>query len=141
MDNCPNAPHIGSWPPRLAALIAAGYLAASAGGSHPIPATAANWDIEIASAGAHPVTAIVYGREAGLHIVRVPAASAPADERRRVAARLGAGDVYLVSLGRDPLAVETAAPAGAPPMRLGARSRFVKLSQHGGRTSVQTGWR
>ena len=145
----PVAPAIGSGLRRrlltlaaiIAALGAAAYLAAAAARSDPTPATAASWDIEIASAGAHPVTAFVYGREAGLHLVRVPAASAPAAERRRVAARLGAGDVYLVSLGADPLTVETAAPAGAPPMRLGARSRFVTLSQKGGRTSVRTGWR
>ncbi len=34
------------------------------------------WNVELMAAGRRPVTALVYGAEAGLHLVRVPAAAA-----------------------------------------------------------------
>jgi hypothetical protein len=99
------------------------------------------WNVELSSAGTEPVTALAYGSEAGLHLVRVPGRNAPADERRRIPVRLSAGNVYLVSLGWHDLNLSTRSPAGAPPMRLTAHARFVTLFQSPGETGVRTSWR
>ena len=91
------------------------------------------------SAGSRPVTALVFGEEAGVHLVTVPAADGSA-EPRRLPTRLAAGDVYMVSLGWDDLSVASASPKGSEPMRFGAQGRFVKLFKDGRQTGIRTWW-
>jgi hypothetical protein len=98
------------------------------------------WNIELASNGARPVTALVFGQDAGVHLVRVPVAGSAPDERSRIPVRLARGNVYLMSLGRDGLDVSTASPPGAPPVAFTAHARFVKLVKSPRATGIQTGW-
>jgi hypothetical protein len=98
------------------------------------------WNIELASNGTRPVTALVFGQDAGIHLVRVPVAGSAPDERGRIPVRLARGNVYLMSLGRDGLDVSTASPPGSPPMAFTAHARFVKLVKSPRATGIQTGW-
>jgi hypothetical protein len=100
----------------------------------------AEWNLELTSAGPHPVTALVFGEESGIHLVRVPASGTPDGDRRHLPVRLAAGDVYLLSLGRDELQVSTAAPSREAPIGLSARARFVTLYRTADATGVRTGW-
>jgi hypothetical protein len=102
--------------------------------------SAAQWDLQLASAGAQPVTALVFGREAGIHLVQLPAAGGSAELRRSIPVRLGQGSVYMVSLGRERLGISAASPPGAAPMQFVADGRFVKLLQTPEITGVRTGW-
>lgn len=102
---------------------------------------AATWNVELSSAGAHPVTALVFGKEAGVHLVSIPGTDATPEERRRIPARLAAGNVYMVSLGRSDLHVHTASPPGTPPMAFAAQARFVQLFKSKGGTGIRTSWR
>jgi hypothetical protein len=122
------------------ALLAALLWRRSSPVSAPITAVGARWNVDLASAGGRPVTALVFGREAGVHVVRVPAAGASEEEQRRVSARLANGDVYMVSLGREVLSVHSKSPAGTAPMAFTARARFVKLYHTPQATGIRTGW-
>ena len=106
----------------------------------PAATAGARWNVDLASAGVRPVTALVFGVEAGVHLVRVPAAGASEEERRRVPARLAAGDVYMVSLGREALSVHSTSPTGSAPMAFTARARFVRLYHTPRATGIRTGW-
>jgi hypothetical protein len=109
-------------------------------GSTAATSSAAQWDLQLASGGAQPVTALVFGQEAGIHLVQVPASGGSAELRRSIPVRLGQGNVYMVSLGRDRLEISAASPRGAVPMRFAAEGRFVKLVHTSGATGVRTGW-
>jgi hypothetical protein len=109
--------------------------------SSPPASAGASWNVELTSTGAKPVTALVFGREAGVHLVRIPDASATPEERRRVPARLAAGDVYMVSLGWSQLDVHTSSPKGTAPMTFGAQARFVRLFKDTRGTGIRTSWR
>ena len=124
----------------VAALIAAALWPRSAPVTDRRTGGAGLWNVELASSGARPVTALVFGEEAGVHLVRLPAAGATEEERRRIPVRLARGDVYMVSLGRPGLDVRSASPPGTPPMRFTARARFVKLFRDQRGTGVRTGW-
>lgn len=102
---------------------------------------APRWNVELSSTSRHPVTALVFGREAGLHFVSVPGTDASGEERRRIPARLGAGDVYMMSLGWSPLQVHTSSPRGTAPMSFSARARFVTLFVEPRGTGIRTSWR
>lgn len=107
-----------------------------------LPAGAApRWNVELSSTGRHPVTALVFGKEAGVHLVSVPGTDATADERRRIPARLGNGDVYMVSLGWSPLEVHATSPRGTAPMSFAAQARFVRLFAEQRGTGISTSWR
>ena len=101
------------------------------------------WTIDVMSNGAHPVRALAYGREAGLHIITVPPKDAPIGDRRSVPARLGQGDVYLLSLGWSNLAVATSAPEGlrGGPIELTASARMLRFYRNATGTFVRTSWR
>ena len=99
------------------------------------------WNIELMAAGRRPVTALVYGAEAGLHLVRVPAAAAGGAEPRVIPARLGESELYMMSLGWAPLEVRASSPPGTTPMSWSAQARFVQAYQDERGTGVQTSWR
>lgn len=128
---------------RFLARVMAG-LAATAWprGSKPTAVTrpAPEWNVELSSAGSAPVIALVYGQEAGVHVVRIPGSEAAAGERRRIAARLARGDVYMVSLGARGLQVHTQGPPGSNVVSMSATARFVKLSERAEGTGIRTGW-
>jgi hypothetical protein len=109
-------------------------------GSTAATSSVAQWDLQLASGGAQPVTALVFGHEAGIHLVQLPAAGGAAELRRSIPVRLGQGDVYMVSLGRNRLEISAASPPGSVPMRFAAEGRFVKLVHTSEATGVRTGW-
>src|SRR5690606_20282965 len=104
-------------------------------------ATTAPWEFELAADGLGPGLALALSREAGLHIVHVPAAGDPNAEPTRLPVRLLEADLYLVSLGWSPLEMRTRAPSGADPMAFGATGRFIKAYHTAERTGVRTSWR
>ena len=106
----------------------------------PSGAPAPEWAIGLTSSGAAPVSALVFGKEAGIHLVRIPGSSAPPEEQRRVLARLASGEVYMVSLGGRELRVSSKGPPGSGVIAMAATGRFVKLYQRPGITGISTGW-
>ena len=102
-------------------------------------ASSPSWSVELSSAGHRPVTVLAYGREAGIHLLRVPPASSP-DQRRVVSARLAAGELHLLSLGLSSLRVRTSAPPGSGLIELGAEGRTVTIFQSQAGTGVRAGW-
>lgn len=128
-----------------AAMIACGAYALWHGArtlpAPPPPSRSASWNVELSSTGSNPVTALVFGREAGLHLVEVPGANGSLEERRRIPARIGAGNVYMVSLGWSPLNVHTVSPPGTPFMAFSAQARFVQLYASPNETGIRTSWR
>lgn len=83
------------------------------------------WDVTMTSGGARSVVALVYGKDAGLHVIRVPASS-KASGSALLSAKLGEAPLYVVSLGRAPLDVRAIAPAAAQSMSWTARGRFIQ---------------
>src|SRR5688572_29568810 len=76
----------GSWPSPLPVrralrrwILVAGLLGV-VWALRPSPGAAAStapaWDVELSSTGSKPVMALVVGKEAGLHVVRIPASDA-----------------------------------------------------------------
>ena len=110
--------------------------------SRPFAAGAAPaWSVEITAAGDRQVMALIYGKEAGLHLVRVPAASAG----RAVApvvipARLAEGELHMVSLGWSGLMARASSPAGTTPVAWMAEGRIITGFQGPRGTGVRTSW-
>lgn len=99
----------------------------------------ATWSIEVAATGSRPLTVLAYGREVGLHLVRVPSESS-GDPARLIPARLADAELHLISLGWSSLSVRTSGPLGSPVTSLSARSRAVTIFQTPERTGVRSGW-
>ena len=93
------------------------------------------WDIRINSGGARSVVVLAYGREAGLHLVRVPS-SQGSSPSGLLSAKVGPSALYLISLGRAPLEVSASAPSGQT--RWKARGRVVKAFMDNRGTGVRT---
>ena len=106
----------------------------------PPDALAPEWTIGLTSSGTAPVSALVVGKEAGIHLVRLPGTDAPEAEQRRVVARLARGNVYMLSLGIRGLRVSSKGPPGSGVVAMGATGRFVKLYQRPDATGISTGW-
>lgn len=114
-------------------LVAAAFLLWPKGAV--VPAAGA-WDLEIASNSSHTTTALVFGRNAGLHVLSVPSresGKAPA----RILANIREGDVWFVGLGRSALQVEARAPAGET-MAFTATARVIRTVHGNGMTGVRT---
>jgi hypothetical protein len=90
--------------------------------------------------GDRPATALIFGDEVGVQLVRVPPATESKDAARLILARLLKGDVHIVSLGLSSLLVEASAPKGAPKMSWGAHGRLITAFQHNKETGVRAGW-
>jgi len=97
------------------------------------------WTIEMTSATDQPVTALVYGPEAGLHLFRVPGAS-DVTHPRTVPARLGQGELHAMSLGWSPLRLRASAPRGVRPMSWSSTSRTATAFQNADGIGVRTSW-
>ena len=102
-------------------------------------ATAPVWSIEVAATSQGPVTVLAYGREVGLHLVRVPS-ELSGDPARVIPARLSDAELHLISLGWSSLSVRTTGPVGSPVKSLSAQSRAVTIFQTPERTGVRAGW-
>lgn len=100
---------------------------------------APSWNVEVTTTGAEPVTVIAYGREAGFHVVRVPA-DGSGDPARVIPARIADAELHLISLGWSGLKVRTMSPAGVPRVVLDASSRSVTIYQTPTQMGVRTGW-
>lgn len=101
--------------------------------------TSPAWSVEVAATGRGPVTVLAYGREVGLHLVRVPSEGS-GDPARVIPARLADAELHLISLGWSSLSVRTTGPDGSPVRALSARSRAVTIFQTPERTGVRSGW-
>jgi len=95
------------------------------------------WDVRMTSGGARSVVALVYGKEAGLHLIRVPA-SANGSQPALLSAKLGEAPLYVVSLGRAPLEVTAIAPAADQSISWAARGRFIQSFIDSRGTGVRT---
>lgn len=115
----------------LATLLARPLVTASS--------TAPVWSVEVAASGRGPVTVLAYGREVGLHLVRVPSEGS-GDRARVIPARLADAELHLISLGWSSLSVRTTGPSGSPVKALSAQSRAVTIFQTPELTGVRTGW-
>jgi hypothetical protein len=82
------------------------------------------WDMKMTSGGSQSVVALVYGKEAGLHLLRVPSSKGTAPAL--LSSRVGNSPLYMISLGRAPLAVEAVAPPGLPIKKWSARGRVIQ---------------
>lgn len=106
----------------------------------PVGGIAPTWMIEVTTTSATPTTALLYGRDVGVQLVRVPARRGSADEPRLVPARLAKGELHLISLGLASLHVHASAPQGAQPMKFDATSPIITAFHHPRAIGVRTGW-
>jgi hypothetical protein len=95
------------------------------------------WDVRINSGGARSVVVLAYGREAGLHLFRVPAASRQTPTSGLLSAKVGPSPLYLISLGRAPLEVSAVAPA-PDHVSWKARGRVIQAFKDNRGTGVRT---
>jgi hypothetical protein len=123
------------------AIVAAGFVYVAGRIATPLATTsgAPSWNVEVTTRGAEPITVIAYGREAGFHVVRVPA-DGSGDPARVIPARIADAELHLISLGWSGLKVRTMSPEGAPRVVLDASSRSVTIYQTPTQTGVRTGW-
>ena len=116
-----------------ASVVALGALAALwPTPSDAIPVARA-WDIKVSSGGTHSVVAFVYGKEAGLQLVRIP----PKGASRLIPARLGEAPVLMVSLGWSEIVATGDAPPGERPMSWSASGRVVQAYSNNRGTGVR----
>lgn len=91
------------------------------------------WDINVSSGDTRSIVALVYGKEAGLQLVRIP----PRGSSRSVPARLGEAPVFMVSLGWSGIVATGKAPPGERPMSWSAAGRVVQAFSNGQGTGVR----
>jgi hypothetical protein len=91
------------------------------------------WEIKVSSAGTRSVVAFVYGKEAGLQLVRIP----PKGSSRSIPARLGEAPVFMVSLGWSGIVATGVAPPGQRPMSWSAEGRVVQAFSNKKGTGVR----
>ena len=123
------------------AIVAAGFLYVASRIATPLASTSGSptWNVEVTTTGSRPVTVIAYGREAGFHVVRVPA-DGSGDPARVIPARIADAELHLLSLGWSGLKVRTMSPEGTPRTVLDASSRSVTIFQTPSQMGVRTGW-
>ena len=120
----------------LLPAVGAGLWAAS---RRPLPPTPAgpppSWRLDVRTGGGAPWV-LVYGREAGFHLVRASDATRMASLPARVPGR----EVRMVSLGWAPLTVRGDAGGAGGVQSFSARARVVTVFQDGSGTGVRTGF-
>ena len=95
--------------------------------------TAPAWEIKVSSGSTRSVVALVYGKEAGLQLVRIP----PKGLSRSIPARLGEAPVFMVSLGWSGIIATGKAPPGEAPMSWAAEGRVVQAFSNRQGTGVR----
>ena len=91
------------------------------------------WEIKVSSGSTRSVVALVYGKEAGLQLVRIP----PKGSSRSIPARLGEAPVFMVSLGWSGIVATGKAPSGERPMSWAAEGRVVQAFSNRQGTGVR----
>jgi hypothetical protein len=91
------------------------------------------WEIKVSSGGTRSVVAFVYGKEAGLQLVRIPAKGSS----RSIPARLGEAPVFIVSLGWSEIVATGEAPPAQRPMSWSAEGRVVQAFSNKQGTGVR----
>ena len=127
----------GLWAPAAAVvLLAALWLR----GPALVPtgvAPANRWDLQLTSASAKPIPALVYGEHAGIHFVTLAPAPLLEDRRTIVPVALKDGDVWMVSLGWSSIQVRSSAPSSHAPMSFGATGRIIQAYDRSSGTGVR----
>ena len=116
-----------------ASVVACTVLARLASSTHDVMPVTPAWDLKVSSGGTRSVVAFVYGKEAGLQLVRIPAKGSS----RTIPARLGQAPVFLVSLGWSGLVATGEAPPGEHPMSWSANGRVVQAYSNSRGTGVR----
>ena len=101
-------------------------------------AVAPAWSIEILSSSKQSTLALVYGEDAGIHLVRVPGTDAPSNQPQIISARLANAELHLISLSLWPLRVRSTAPTGTRTVAWSAQGHVVTAFQDTRGTGVQT---
>lgn len=122
----------------LASLVAAPLVAAPLVSS--IGGVAPAWMIEVTTTSSAPTTALLYGRDVGVQLVRVPPRRGSVNEPRLVPARLAKGEVHFVSLDFTPLHVHAASPKGAQVMSFDATGHIITAFHKPREIGVRVGW-
>jgi len=91
------------------------------------------WDVRINSGGSRSAVVLAYGRDAGLHLMRVPASSQISSQ---LSAKIGHRPLYLISLSRAPLEVSAIAPTSDQSWT--ARGRVIQAFKDKRGTGVRT---
>ena len=108
-----------------AALVASGFVWVAMAAIGSLGTTdVGHWDMQMTSTSKRSTVALVYGKEAGVHLLRVPGTSGGATPTR-LPAKLGQA-VYVVSLGRSLIEVSAVAPANHRPISWSAHGRVIK---------------
>ena len=94
------------------------------------------WDVRINSGGTRSVLVLAYGREAGLHLMRVPATSQTSGVSALLSAKVGESPLYLIALGRTPLEVSAVAPKAEQSWK--ARGRVIQAFKDARGAGVRT---
>lgn len=106
-----------------------------------VPATLApTWLVEVTTTSDAPTTALLYGPDVGVQLVRVPGDGGTASDARVVPARLAHGKVHFISLGLTSLHVHARAPQNAYPMSFDAKAHIITAYQTSREIGVRTGW-
>ena len=105
--------------------------------SRPTAVPGKRWAMQIASAGTKPTPALMFGRQAGLHVVTVLPRPENGDAVDVLPAALKDGDVWIISLSASSLDVRTNAPAGELPMSFRAKGHIINMYQTKKRTGVR----
>jgi hypothetical protein len=116
-----------------ASVLAFTALVGLATSTHDVMPVVPAWDLQVSSGGTRSVVAFVYGKEAGLQLVRIP----PKGSSRTIPARLGQAPVFLVSLGWSGLVATGEAPSGERPMSWSASGRVVQAYSNSHGTGVR----
>lgn len=116
-----------------ATLIGLAGLASLFTGPPNVRPIAPAWEIKVSSGGTGSVVAFVYGKEAGLQLVRIP----PKGSSRSIPARLGDAPVFMVSLGWSGIVATGKAPPGERPMSWAAEGRVVQAFSNRQGTGVR----
>jgi hypothetical protein len=106
-----------------------------------MPGTLApTWLVELTTTSASPTTALLYGPDVGIQLVRVPAEGGTTADAGVVPARLARGEVHFVSLGLERLHIHAHAPQRAQPATFDADGRIITAYQTPRAVGVRTGW-
>ena len=100
-------------------------------------APADRWDLQLTSASAKPIRALVYGEHAGIHFVTLAPAPMLDDRRTIVPVALKDGDVWMISLGWSSIQVRSSAPSSHAPMSFGATGRIIRAYERPSGTGVR----
>jgi hypothetical protein len=124
------------FPVWIALLVGIGFAVLTPrAGNEPSTFPVPSWHLQLSSSGTRTVRALVYGRNSGLHVIRVPASGAQGPLASLPPA-LADREVWLVSLGLSGLSVH--GDAGTPAQTsFGAHGRLIKVYRDAHATGVR----